>query len=347
MTIRSRSHLSALALALALSQGVLSVAKAPQDPAAFGRHQNPVAAVHAANYANLVPQPLPPIVPTHFGHNFFSRAIASHTPHHNGPDQIFATGEAQFVDATFAYGNLQVPLPNEKISLFAWSFSAATPQWVKIGAGKTNATGKLHFSLPATSYFPAGVTQVKAVVDGDATEANCFIQVMAQSNRTVVFDMDGTLTTDDMQVAEQFLSQLVDGTYVAKMIPGAADVANLYAQHGYTILYLSARPSFVGDISKQWLMDLGFPFGILHTTDQIIPLQAADAFKTAYLQSVTPKGYLLERGYGNAVTDITAYHNLGIAPDRTFIFGTNGGASGTVSIQGDYLAHVKDLESQL
>jgi len=343
MNIGSRSALSALALALTISQGSMALAETPQVLAAKSEG---LANVPAGCYANLVPQPLPPIVPTHFGHNFISKAIASHTPHHNGPDQIFATTDAQFVDATFAYGDLQVPLPNEKVSLFAWSFSSTTPQWVKIGAVKTNSGGKIHFSLPAASYFPAGVTQVKAVVEGDASEANSFIHVVAQSNRTVVFDMDGTLTTDDMQVAQQFLSQFVNGKYVAKMIPGAVDVANFYAQHGYTILYLSARPSFVGDISKKWLMDLGFPFGIMHTTDKVIPLQSADAFKTAYLQSIAPKGYQLERGYGNAVTDITAYYNLGIAPSRTFIFGTNGGTSGTTSIQGDYFAHLKDLQSQ-
>jgi len=315
------------------------------DPLVPDTGEGLVAPVPEWSYADLVAPDFPLEVPTHFGNNPLSRTIASGKPHHNGLDQILTATDPQFVEATFTYGDLQVALPDEKISLFAWSCSSAKPQWVKLGTGKTSLAGKLHFDIPAEAHLPVGITQVKAVVDGDGSEANAFLHVVAEAKRTVVFDLDGTLTTDDAQVAEQFLSDLVGGKYVAKVVPGAVPLANFYAQHGYTILYLTARPSFVGDISKKWLMELGFPFGILHTTDQVIPLQAADLFKTAYLQSIAPKGYLLERGYGNADTDITAYYNVGIAPDHTFILGTHGGDQGSTPIQGDYFAHLKDLEA--
>ena len=56
---------------------------------------------------------------------------------------------------------------------------------------------------------------------------------------------------------------------------------------------------------------------------------------------VTDFGWVPFAAYGNADTDITAYANVSIPLDHTFIIGTEGGNGGTVAIPNlDYTQHI-------
>ena len=162
----------------------------------------------------------------------------------------------------------------------------------------------------------------------------------------MVFDIDGTLTTSD---AELFGDAIVDffDPFLADFVPNARfygwETTALRADQGYSMLYLTGRPYWLADITREWLDDLAFPGGTLHTTDnnaEVLPTDAGvGEFKVAYLSHLMALGFVIDGAYGNATTDIYAYEGVSIPKDRTWILGPEGGVSGTVDLGDDFRAH--------
>lgn len=131
------------------------------------------------------------------------------------------------------------------------------------------------------------------------------VQLAAKkSNHAVVFDIDGTLTPQNISI------------FTARN--HAADVVRLYADKGYKIIYLSARNRFFQFNIPDFLKDNGFPRGSVH-----VPQSAADrddfsAFKQAVLQRYLIKGWKLEAAYGDSTTDFTAYADAGINKNNIY-----------------------------
>ena len=69
------------------------------------------------------------------------------------------------------------------------------------------------------------------------------------------------------------------------------------------------------------------------------------AFKLAWLQDLTAKGYLIDFAYGNATTDIYAYLGAGIAADLVWIIGDNGGQMGTHAVAGSWATRVAEARA--
>ncbi len=161
----------------------------------------------------------------------------------------------------------------------------------------------------------------------------------------IVTDIDATLTTSDLE----WLMQMGWGAYEPTERSGAAALVNGYAERGYYILYLTARPAnytLIGtsetapEATLRWLEDHGYPVDPEHTRlelapDIIIDATATTDYKTGVLTAMEDEGFSFDYAYGNAATDITAYENAGIAKDHTFIIGSEGGNGGTVAIAGD------------
>ena len=161
----------------------------------------------------------------------------------------------------------------------------------------------------------------------------------------IVTDIDATLTTSDLE----WLMQMGWGSYDPTERSGGAALINGYAERGYYILYLTARPAnytLIGtsetptEATLRWLDEHGYPVDPEHTRlelapDIIIDATATTDYKTGVLTSMEDEGFTFDYAYGNAATDITAYENAGIAKEHTFIIGTEGGNGGTVAIAGD------------
>jgi phosphatidate phosphatase PAH1 len=117
---------------------------------------------------------------------------------------------------------------------------------------------------------------------------------------------------------------------------------NTWAQKGYRVAYLSARPHNLRGISRVWLHGIGAPFGPMRTADTFVHGESARTYKAQFLERVQSElGWEIVAVYGNADSDILAYEDAGIPKGVTFIVGELAGQNGTVAIgNNDYTDHV-------
>lgn len=220
-------------------------------------------------------------------------------------------------------------LPGERVSLWTYDGTA----WSSVATATTDADGA--YDLPATGFVAANKQPLYAMLEADGSCAEHYNTLLPAGSKVVITDIDGTLTTDDNQV----IDQIPDATYVPVAMGSAVALMKAWDAKNYPIIYLTARPHVLRVESRGWLRDAGFPNGALLTA---IQTEEAAAYKTAWLQRmVTQFGWVPVAAYGNADTDITAYNNVGIPKDKTFIVGPLAGANGTQPINGmDFAAHI-------
>lgn len=224
-----------------------------------------------------------------------------------------------------------MPLAGENVSL--WSYDPDRMAWQSVGRGKTDSNGE--YDLPGTGFTAPNGRPVYAVLEADGSCAAHFDYLYPPGSNVVVSDIDGTLTLSD----NELLNQLVDETYVPKLMAAADRLMQAWAMKGYPVVYLTARPNLLRVETRGWLDQLGFPGGALITeTSNATP----DVYKTLWMRRMIQDfGWTVVAVYGNADTDITAYENAGVAKDRTFIVGPLAGSRGTIAIaNGDFTEHI-------
>ena len=130
-----------------------------------------------------------------------------------------------------------------------------------------------------------------------------------QRAASVVFDIDGTLTTG-AGALDLFTPR-----------PDAARAVGLYVNNGYRVVYLTARPWFLADFTEAWLRENGFPELPLYLTEELL-LGAPDrtvAYKLQTLLTLTvDENRIFLYGYGDSTTDFDAYNQAGIPVQKTF-----------------------------
>jgi hypothetical protein len=225
-------------------------------------------------------------------------------------------------------------LSGETVSL--WTYDPAAAMWQSIGSAKTDDGGT--YDLPATGFVAPNGQPVYAMLEADGSCAAHYDLMLAPGSKVVVTDIDGTLTTSDLELQ----MQLTDDTYVPKMMTAADRLMQAWSMKGYPIVYLTARPNVLRAESRRWLADLGFPTGPLITSGSGA---AADVYKTLWMKRMAQDfGWDVVAVYGNADTDITAYASIGVPPDHTFIVGPLAGTRGTIAIPNmDFSQHITDF----
>ena len=286
-----------------------------------------------------------PTLPNKDFEHWYNELLSHHTPHHNGYDLIFKGEEHQYIKGKFQYGDLRKDLEKEWISIYTYNLNNDSSQWEWLDRVKTDTDGRIHYSIPNEKKFAPGTHLVRLLVEGDGSSAYMYISVLNQEEGYVVFDIDGTLTTSDDEVVKEYIHEFWDGSYDPQMYEQASDVANYYASNGYEILYLTARPYWLSNLTQKWLKDQDFPRGALHTNENssILIGDSARLFKKNYLESLQGKGAVFESSFGNALSDIEAYSDVGINGDRIFIIGEHAGENGTTPIS-NYSDFLLDLE---
>ncbi|MEO8844051.1 MAG: hypothetical protein ABI591_11420 [Kofleriaceae bacterium] len=229
---------------------------------------------------------------------------------------------------TVTGGLFSTDLPGENVSL--WSYDGTA--WASEGTAKTDANGE--YDIGAT-FTAANNHPLYSMLEADGSCAEHYNLLLPPGSKVVITDIDGTLTTDD----SQSLMQIPDATYVPLMMGAANTMLQAWDAKKYPIIYLTARPRVLREESRVWLRDESFPTGPLITANDV---EEASAYKTLWLQRlITTFGWVPVAAYGNATTDVTAYENVGIAKDITFIVGPLGGTGGTVAIPNmDFTAHI-------
>jgi len=264
-------------------------------------------------------------------------------PYHGGSDVVANPGVTLELETRFIYGLVAKDLEEETVSLW---IDLGDCTWRRFGDAVTDDSGRASFLISLTADSPPGRYPYEVVVKGDGSRARGTIWLLPPVDTSlVVFDVDGTLTTGDIEIIEEVL-----GGDAPDMREGAPEVAQAWAAAGHQPIYVTGRPMYGRETTLRWLRERGFPLGPLFLTTSIT--QAAfDArqYKTDVLDSIHQTAAVhYTAAYGNSPKDICAYGDTGIDPAATYIAGDHGGEScedhlPTQAVEG-YRSHLAELE---
>jgi hypothetical protein len=249
-------------------------------------------------------------------------------------DTLTDSAAGQTVRGRMARGKTltSVAVPEEWVSLWTWN---AAGEWSQIGRTRTDADGQYSFDV---ADFGLGLHTTYAVLEGEGSCAMHAIAHWPAGTQFVVTDIDETLTTSDAEL----LTQIRDPSHDPARRPGSIEMVNAWADKGYKIVYLTARPHDFRVPTREWLRRHGYPLGPLSTASSLVFGGTASAYKGAFLKGlIDDLGWVPVAAYGNAESDVTGYEAAGIPKEVSFTIGVEAGMAGTVAIaDGDYTAHV-------
>jgi LNS2 (Lipin/Ned1/Smp2) len=266
---------------------------------------------------------------------------AAGAANHSAQDPITPPATATSVHGKFAYGAVSKDLQDEKVAV--WIDDCTS--WRSLGQPLTDSDGRIAAPVPSTILAQPGVYEVRLQVLGDASQTRAYVWALPRGTHLALTDVDGTMTSSDAQLFQQIL----DGSHVPVAYPGATSLTTAHAGRGQVLLYLTGRPYYLTQRTRDWLTNLGFAAGPVHVTDsngEAVPTQGGVGdFKKRYLADLLAAGYLIDVGYGNATTDVYAYLGAGLPADRVWIIGTNGGAQGTHAVTDSWVARAAEVQA--
>lgn len=127
----------------------------------------------------------------------------------------------------------------------------------------------------------------------------------AAGNDVVVFDIDGTLTSDTLSPTPH---------------PGAVDAVKAYKAKGYAVVYVTARWAPVqGLATRAWLAFYGFPDLPLYMSSSLLLTDSATVkYKTDTLKKLELGAPEVAYAYGDSSTDFTAYANVAVPQSHVY-----------------------------
>jgi hypothetical protein len=226
-------------------------------------------------------------------------------------------------------------LASEWVSL--WGYDGEG--WSELGRTQTNEMGA--YTFMGVEPGPNRFQPFYAVLEGDGSCTAHLNFLLPADAQVVVTDIDGTLTIDD----QELFTQISDGSYVPIENGSAAAMMRAWAQKGYTIVYLTARPHAFRTETRVWLEDLDYPVGPVISANSLVFDESARQYKRAWVNRIRNDfGWDVVAAYGNATSDIDAYEDAGIPKNITFIVGEHAGVADTVAIEyNDFSAHLTDF----
>lgn len=239
----------------------------------------------------------------------------------------------------FAYGAISRDLEDEDVRVLL----DTCDDWSDLGVHTTSSDGRITAEVPVA--LGPGVYEARFQVLGDGSGTLSYLWVLPAGTHIALTDIDGTMTESDSQL----FTQILDGSHIPVPYPGAVDLTTAHAARGWMVVYLTGRPYWLTQLTRDWLSTLGFAPGPLHVTDsneEALPTESGvGEFKRLWIQSLVASGYLIDVAYGNAGTDIYAYLGAGMSPSNVWIIGSNGGMSGTHAVDGNWAPRAADVQA--
>ncbi len=285
----------------------------PPDPG-FGPWCDPPPACDA--------NPPPPGEALAWEHVSSNLIVLSGDPQHRVRDMFYVPGEPQWLLGKFTYGTIDKDLKGERVDVYVQR-NCAGP-WVFMGQALTTEEGEhptiegvedtggwVYLQVPDNLTLELGRHRVHMVVRGDLSTTDGFIEVVEPGTPIFLSDVDGTLTTFE---TEEFVDLLVGVLPDANL--WAAQALGTLQDKGYHAMYLTARPEFLVERTREFVEVRGFPPGIIHTSLDLEGAlgNAAVAYKSGELAMLAGKGLVPTYVFGNTDSDAEAYANAGIMP---------------------------------
>jgi hypothetical protein len=309
-------------------QGGPSAGGASQDPSAPGGETTPGDPASPGG-ASCIAQPkcdgaggpdLGPIRP--WASTLSQYVVDLGAPYHRGRDMIYSVGDAQWILGKFTYSLVDKEIKGEDVDIYVERGCAGA--WEKLGTAQTthdgdhtpvegvdDSGGRIYFQVPADKTLGIGRHRIRLVVAGDHTSTDLLLDIVPKGTKIVVSDVDGTLTSSESAEFPALLTGDLPGPQ-----PGSADALAALAGEGYRIVYLSARPEWLTNRTKEFIDFYGFPPGIVHTTSTTFGAigNAARDFKSGELELLKGHGMSIGWAFGNQPSDTDAYQAANIMP---------------------------------
>jgi hypothetical protein len=246
--------------------------------------------------------------------HFSSKLIAAlGSPKHRGLDLVASASEpTQVLRGAISYTVFDKALEDEDVDLFA----CRAGSWQRVGRARTDGEGFFALALAGGARLPLGLRDLFVSVAGDRTGARFLAYVAPDGAALIASDVDGTLTSSENAFLETIVLGLEPGARA-----GAPQALAAAAARGYQPIYVTARGQQYTEETRAWLAHKGFPRGPLRLSPSFVTLPGGDTvdYKTETLQALEAAGLDLAAGVGNRASDIEAYGNAGVVPDRTYI----------------------------
>ncbi|WP_437593289.1 lipin/Ned1/Smp2 family protein [Sorangium sp. So ce1000] len=280
------------------------------------------------------------------------------SPNHRGRDLYLAPDDPQWIIGKFAYGLTDKDLKDERVDIYL--LRGCGGAWERLGSANTTEAdsahravegvsddgGRVYFEIPAAQRLGPGRHRVHLVVRGDLSSTDLFIEVVPRGAPMFVSDVDGTLTGTE---TEEFTSLILGELPEAHA--RAAAVFHRLTSKGYRPMYLTARPEWLVQRTRDFLEAYGFPPGVVHTTLSLTGATGDGAveYKTAELERLFDGREMLPAwAFGNTATDADAYENAGVMPlaQRVFYrFDDDAHGGRRIDDYGELLAEIDALPS--
>ncbi len=226
---------------------------------------------------------------------------------HRGVDLVaLETDDTQRLGGKLAYTAADENLKDEDAEVFA----CTEGDWRSLGEVRTDKHGRFELELAGDARLPVGMRDLYAHVRGDGSGVRFLAVVAPVGTSVLVSDVDGTLTSSENAVVGTVLTGDDAGHQ-----PRAPEV---FTQTDQLVVYVTARGDQFTNLTRHWLLQHGFPLGPLRLAPSIaiLPGSATVDFKTKTLVDLAIP---ISAGIGNRGSDIDAYTNVGLAPDRILI----------------------------
>jgi hypothetical protein len=252
--------------------------------------------------------------------------------HRCGVDLIVAEGSKDDVEIKgwFKYGPSAAPI-GLTIEIFIQEPDSYLyfGKWKSFGITETTKGGIATFKVPRN--VVSGRTRVHMVVLNDFTVARGCVWVLSKNTQAVIFDLDGTISTHDVELIKALFAEPLKVHYDGEERNGARLCVNQWWAKGYLPIYLSGRAGSYYELTLKWLEAHNFPPGIVgHTLDSVptLPIYrvvgserlGVGTFKEKYLANLRNKYEIqYKAAYGNTTTDEKVYKWLGLKAEQIFM----------------------------
>jgi hypothetical protein len=238
--------------------------------------------------------------------HFSSSVAAAGFVNHRGRDMFYNPGDTVWVMAKFAYGLLDDDIKDEEVDV--WLNRGCGAGWELVGTELTTDdaehptvegvedTGGWVFFDATDLDLEEGRHRFLLSVGGDRSTTEVYVDVVPAGTPVIVTDIDGTLTTEEN---EEF-SALLTGA-LPQSNPDSADVLTALAEQGYRVFYLTARPHFLGQRTREFLAAHQYPLGVVHTTLTFTGAtgDTAVGYKSDELAAIAARGLVPSWAFGN------------------------------------------------
>jgi phosphatidate phosphatase PAH1 len=279
-----------------------------------------------------------------FNHWDNQAAAAAGDPNHSAQDEIVPTNSDATLTAKLTYGFASYDISDDFVKVYLDDCDG----WRHVADVMSDGDGFASYTF--TDKLAPGAYDVRFEVVGDGSTAPATLWVLPAGTHLMVTDIDGTLTTGDSELIYDLAYDLWVGDYVPEAYPSAAALTHAHDAKDHIVVYMTGRPYYLIERTRQWLVDKEMargPLRLAASNSEAMPTEGGvGSYKLAYLETLTDKGFLVDLAYGNATTDIYAYLNLPLPAERVWIIGSNAGEQSTHAVTESWQARTAEVQAQ-